>query len=110
MSKKDKSGSAAVQSSAEKVKAQEPVVEPVAKQPSTEAPASEVPADGPIMPGPLPMPYIRNSMLFDLYVAKVASVDTGKVLTSRTSKVYESLFKEAEIALDVYLTQIKQEK
>lgn len=95
MSKKDKSGSAAVQSSAENV-----------------VPVDPVKVEKPVDPSrhSCQCALSRDRMLFDLYVAKVASVDTGKVLTSRTSKVYESLFKEAEIALDVYLTQTKQEK
>lgn len=95
MSKKDKSGSAAVQSSAENVVPVDPVKVEKPVDPSRHSCQCEM---------------SRDRMLFDLYVAKVASVDTGKVLTSRTLKVYESLFKEAEIALDVYLTQTKQEK
>ena len=95
MRKKDKSGSAAVQSSAENVVPVDPVkVEKPVDQSRHSCQCS----------------LSRDRMLFDLYVAKVASVDTGKVLTSRTSKVYESLFKEAEIALDVYLNQTKQER
>lgn len=93
MSRKDKSGSAAVQSSAENA-----------------VPVNPVKVENPVDPSRHSCAVSRDRMLFDLYVAKVASVDTGKVLTSRTSKVYESLFKEAEIALDVYLNQTQQEK
>lgn len=99
MSRKNKSGSVAVQSSAEVEKqvSQVEVVTPIEKPVEPSRHSCQCAAS-------------RERMLFDIYVAKVASVDTGKVLTSRTSNVYESLFKEAEIALDVYLNQTKQEK
>lgn len=94
MSKKDKSGSAAVPSSAENV-----------------VPVNPVEVEKPVDPSRRSCQCMlsRDRMLFELYAAKVASVDTGKILTSRTSKVYESLFREAEIALCVYLDQTKQE-
>ena len=89
MAKKEKSGSAAVQSSAEKVKAQEPVVEPVAKQPSAEAPASEVPAAAPGGHG-CGCARSRERMLFELYCARLSAYDTVSTQHKR-----ETLFKWA---------------
>ena len=109
MSKKEKSGSAAVQSSAEKVKAQEPVVEPVVKEPSAEVPTSEVPADGPIMPGPLPMPDIRNSMLFDLFVANVSKVELRSNTRQTIENVSRWAFELSKVELEFFESKIKQE-
>ena len=109
MSKKEKSGSAAVQSSAEKVKEQEPVVEPVAKQPSAEAPASEVPAAAPGGHG-CGCARSRERMLFDLFVANVSKVELRSNTRQTIENVSRWAFELSKVELEFFESKIKQEK
>ena len=111
MSKKEKSGSAAVQSSAEKVKAQEPVVEPVAKEPvvepTSEVPEPEVPAAD---PGGCGCARSRERMLFDLFVANVSKVELRSNTRQTIENVSRWAFELSKVELEFFESKIKQEK
>ena len=101
MSKKEKSGSAVAQSSAEKVKAQEPVVEPGVKEPAAEVPAAAHGGCG--------CARSRGRMLFDLFVANVSKVELRSNTRQTIENVSRWAFELSKVELEFFESKIKQE-
>ena len=113
MSKKEKSGSAAVQSSAEKVKAEDPVVEPV-NEPVEKQPSEKDKVRDSILD--FAHKYCRTATsvhedrLFDLFVANVSKVELRSNTRQTIENVSRWAFELSKVELEFFESKIKQEK
>lgn len=94
---------------AKKTKGSTDAAQIAAETKATVDPAVEVPTDGPIYPGPLPVISERCSMLFELYVARIANADTLHTIRRDHRAIFADAFKEAQEALSVFNENMKTE-
>lgn len=107
---------AAVQASGDGPAAEVTNAEPVAKVEAAATPtgggaaASIDPNNpGPIVPEPYPVS-IDESMLFELYVARVAKADTFCHVNRKIEAIFGDCYKEAAVALQVFKDHAKANK
>lgn len=107
---------AAVQASGEGPAAEVTNAEPVAKVEAAATPTGGGAAasidpnkPGPIVPEPYPVS-IDESMLFELYVARVAACDTVHTIRRDHAAIFGDALKEAKVALAVFKDHAKDDK
>lgn len=60
---------------------------------------------GHLFSAPVPEVEIKNSLLFDLYVARVSKAETVETFRRDARAIFRDAFLEAKLALEVYLDQ-----
>ena len=87
---------------AEKAPVENAPVDPAMDTTPDPGAATPVPEPGAVMAMPLPVPGVRDSMLFQLYAARVANAETLQTIRRDKRAIFAEALCEAKTALDVF--------